>query len=357
LAGASGVLPPASLRIVPKGLRSFEAEDNAFFLELLPGPRDRDGLPDTLRFWKTRIEEINPERTFRVGLLYGPSGSGKSSLVKAGLLPRLADHVLRVFVEATPNDTEARLLAGIRRACPDVSHDNGLPETLATLRRGRGIPAGRKLLLVLDQLEQWLHAYSGQVHTQLTAALRQCDGGRLQALLMVRDDFWMPVSEFLRELEVRNIDGLNAASVSLFDEIHAHKVLSEYGKAYGRLPENLGQLTSEEDKFLDAAVAGLAQDGKVICVRLALFADMLKGKPWNTTTLARVGGTAGLGVTFLEETFSASTAPAAHRYHQKAAQAVLSSPRQVATSRAAGNRTRRYWRPPAMQSGRGDSEI
>jgi hypothetical protein len=38
---------------------------------------------------------------------------------------------------------------------------------------------------------------------------------------------------------------------------------------------------------------------------------------------AKVGGTEGVGVTFLEETFTASTAPPQHRLHQKAAQAVL----------------------------------
>src|SRR5262249_32618236 len=41
--------------IVPKGLRSFDQHDAPFFLELLPGPRDRDGLPESIRFWKTRI--------------------------------------------------------------------------------------------------------------------------------------------------------------------------------------------------------------------------------------------------------------------------------------------------------------
>ena len=39
--------------------------------------------------------------------------------------------------------------------------------------------------------------------------------------------------------------------------------------------------------------------------------------------LKEVGGTEGVGVTFLEETFSAATAPPEHRYHQKAARAVL----------------------------------
>jgi serine/threonine protein kinase len=32
-------------KIFPKGLRSFDGDDAHFFLELLPGPRDREGLP------------------------------------------------------------------------------------------------------------------------------------------------------------------------------------------------------------------------------------------------------------------------------------------------------------------------
>ena len=103
------------IKIVPKGLRSFDAEDADFFLELLPGPRDRDGLPDSVRFWKTRIETTDADSTFTVGLIYGPSGCGKSSLVKAGLLPRLARSVTAVYVEATAEETEARLLKGLRR--------------------------------------------------------------------------------------------------------------------------------------------------------------------------------------------------------------------------------------------------
>ena len=103
----------AAVKIVPKGLRSFDEHDADFFLELLPGPRDRDGLPESIRFWKTRIEATDPDTTFRVGLIYGPSGCGKSSLVKAGLLPRLAKHVLPVYIEATPEETEARLLQGL----------------------------------------------------------------------------------------------------------------------------------------------------------------------------------------------------------------------------------------------------
>jgi len=311
------------LKIVPKGLRSFDAHDADFFLELLPGPRDRYGLPDSIRFWKTRIEERDADNTFAVGLIYGPSGCGKSSLVKAGLLPRLSEDVIAVYIEATAAETETRLLNGLRKWCPDLPANLGLKETLAGLRRGQGIPVGKKVLIVLDQFEQWLHAKKEEQNTDLVQALRQCDGGRVQCIVMVRDDFWLSVSRFLRELEIRLLEGQNSALVDLFDLDHARRVLAAFGRAFGKLPEKPGDTGRDHKEFLTQAVSGLAQEGKVISVRLALFAEMMKGKAWTPASLKAVGGTEGVGVTFLEETFSAATAPPEHRYHQKAARADL----------------------------------
>src|SRR5262249_41076631 len=275
--------------------------------------------------------ETDPDQTFSVGLLYGPSGCGKSSLVKAGLLPRLAEHVQAVYVEATPGETEARLLKGLRKRCPELPDNLGLIETFAELRR-RGARSDRrdavavngfKILLVLDQFEQWLHAKRSEQHTELVQALRQCDGERLQCLALVRDDFGMAATRFMNDLEIRIVEGHNFATVDLFDLGHARKVLAEFARAFGRLPASPADLAPRPERFLDQAVADLARDGKVISVRLALLAEMVKGKPWTPATLRQVGGTEGVGVTFLEETFSAATAPPPHRLHQKAARAVL----------------------------------
>ncbi len=312
-----------AIRVVPKGLRSFDEHDADFFLELLPGPRDRDGLPDSLRFWKTRIEQTDPDQTFRVGLIYGPSGCGKSSLVRAGLLPRLAKHVLPVYLEATPDETEARLLKGIYKACPDLPSALGLVGSLAAVRKGRILRGGQKVLLVLDQFEQWLHSRRGEENTELVAALRHCDGEHVQAVVMVRDDFWLAVTRFMDELEIELLKGQNTSLVDLFDLRHARKVLTAFGNAYGSLPEGTDDISRDQHAFLDQAITELSQDGKVVSVRLALFAEMMKGKPWAPATLRQVGGTAGVGVTFLEETFSSPQANPKHRLHQKAAQAVL----------------------------------
>src|SRR5262249_15404701 len=159
------------------------------------------------------------------------------SLVKAGLLPRLSDQVLAVYIDATPAETEARLLKGLRKACPNLTADLGLVETLAALRRGNGIPGGRKVLLVLDQFEQWLHAQRAGEGSDLVQALRQCDGGRVQCLVLVRDDFWLAVSRFMDALEVELVQGRNMALVDLFEARHANKVLAAFGRAFAALPE------------------------------------------------------------------------------------------------------------------------
>jgi serine/threonine protein kinase/formylglycine-generating enzyme required for sulfatase activity len=309
--------------VVPKGLRSFDREDSEFFLQLLPGPRGRDGLPDSIRFWKSRLEETDPDSTFRVGLIYGPSGCGKSSFVKAGLLPRLDDHVVPVYIEAAPELTESRLTRKVHKACPQLDENLSLADSLASIRRERVLPHGKKIVIVIDQFEQWLHAQGKPENTELVQALRQCDGQHVQCVLMVRDDFWMAVTRFMRELEVDLVERDNSAAVDLFDLQHSQKVLAQLGAAYGRFPQQIHSATSDQRQFLQQATAELAEDGKIIPVRLALFAEMVKSKAWAVQTLQDVGGTAGLGVSFLEETFSARTANPSHRYHEKAARKVL----------------------------------
>jgi hypothetical protein len=145
----------------------------------------------------------------------------------------------------------------------------------------------------------------------------------VQCIVLVRDDFWMAAARFMRDLEICLFEGQNSAAVDLFPIRHAEKVLAAFGRAFGELPPNPGDDSKEQKQFIEQTISGLAQDGKVISVRLALFAEMVKGKPWTAATLEEVGGTEGVGVTFLEETFTASTAPPQHRLHQKAAQAVL----------------------------------
>src|SRR5205085_7198329 len=105
-----------------------------------------------------------------------------------------------------------------------------------------------KLLIVLDQFEQWLHAWHDGPTAELVRALRQCDGGRVQCLVLVRDDFGLGVARFLQALEVPLREGQNFATIDLFDPAHARAVLAAFGRAYARWPESPDR---EQGQFLD----------------------------------------------------------------------------------------------------------
>jgi formylglycine-generating enzyme required for sulfatase activity/class 3 adenylate cyclase len=309
--------------VVPKGLRSFDAADSEFFLELVPGPRNLQGIPDSVRLMKSRIEARDLADTFVVGCVYGPSGCGKTSLVKAGVLPRLSPAIIAIFVEASAEDTETTLVGRLRARFPDLPSEGSLSQALMTLRRGSLIPTGGKLLIIIDQFEQWLQANGGNRDGDLAAALRQCDGTHVQCFVMVRDDFWVAVNRFMRDMDVRLVERVNAAMIDLFDVEHAIKVLASFGRAYGRLPDDPGAVSREQRQFLQEAVADLAVDGRVMPVRLALFAEIMKAKPWLRAVLKKLGGASGVCVAFLEETFGATSISARHRQHRQAARAVL----------------------------------
>lgn len=309
-------------KIVPKGLRSFDIIDSDFYVELLQGPRDRDGLPESVRFWKQKIEDTDPATAFSVGLIYGPSGCGKTSLIKAGVLPRLDENILPIYIECTADETELGLAHTIDTYFDNIPSGSGLKESISLLRRS-AFPGGIKVLLVLDQFEQWLHANRSLQDSELVHALRQCDGVHVQAVLMVRDDFWMAVTRLMNDLEVDLVPGRNSASVDLFDIRHAERVLAAFGVAFGALPSDPRRRTEQQKQFLTQAVEQTAHEGKVICVRLALMAEMLKGRPWTLDTLEQIGGFEGIGVSYLEDSFSADHSKRHHRVHEQAAKAVL----------------------------------
>ena len=127
----------------------------------------------------------------------------------------------------------------------------------------------------------------------------------------------------MRQIEVPLVEGRNSILVDLFDLVHAKKVLTALGTALGTLPERAADFTKQQTSFLDQAVAELGRDGQVVCAHLAMFVEMMKSRPWTLQSLKQIGGTEGLGVAFLEQAFSAATAPHSRRVHQQAAIAVL----------------------------------
>ena len=316
---SGAALPDSSPKqgINPKGLRSYDEHDAEFFLKLLPGPHDKTGLPESVRFWIQRIAP-GAKRPFRLGLLSGTSGVGKSSFVKAGLIPHLPQTVHPIFVEATSDGMDEVALEAVRTACSTVA-GSGLVESFAALRRTE---SDTKYVLFIDQAEQWLQRRD--VHqSELTTALRQCDGDRLQAVIMVRDEFAMEATRLLYELDVTVEQGVNFAVVSGLPRGHARQVLSGFGQALGRLPPSMDDATASQEEFLDQAIAGLADKGRVVPVQLAMLTEIVRDRPWLPASLEETGGAEGLAVAYLEMCLGEKVTHPACKLHRNAARKVL----------------------------------
>ena len=136
-----------------KGLMAFQEYDSHNFF-------GRDSLTDQI------IEKLNPKKTLgRFLAVIGPSGSGKSSVVKAGLLPRIRDgaipgsenwFVVEMYPGSRPFDElEVALLSTSVKTVPSLKRDlingaNGLNRALDII-----LPDDNtQLLLVIDQFEE-----------------------------------------------------------------------------------------------------------------------------------------------------------------------------------------------------------
>ena len=269
-------------------------EDARFFLALLPGPRRGDGMPESVRFWKDRVEAVDgQQRSSASACSMALPAVASRRFVRAGLLPHLdRGRVRPIYVEATPSGTEARLLAELRSEVPALPADVNLPGAVRKPpRRHSSIRPAAKLFLVLDQFEQWLQSHPENPDAELVRALRHCDGRHVQALLVVRDDFWMAVTRFLQAVDVPLVQAGNAAAVELFDARHTRKVLEAFGRALGQLPEARESVTEEAEQFLEEVASGLTDvDGRTIPMRLSLFTRGGEEPSLDSSNPARTGG-------------------------------------------------------------------
>lgn len=315
----------AECKIVPKGLRAFDSHDSDFFMQLLPGPRGRDGIPESVQFWLSKLGSSSLEEPLAVGLIYGPSGCGKTSFVRAGVIPNLPSDVQAIYVQATSHETERDLIRQIHaRIGPSrdsiAGEESGeIAQIFSRLRRGKQA----KFVIFIDQFEQWLFAHPDCSRESLTHALRQCDGEFLRCVLMVRDDFWMGITRLMQAVDLAIVENVNVRAVDLFDTRHARNVLAKFGAAHNRLPQAIEHLSLQENRFLDVAVNYLTTDGRVICVQLALLAEMLKSRRWDKPADLFSDGGTSIGTRFLEETFDAENASRRVRIHAEGAHRVL----------------------------------
>ncbi|MFI9388489.1 TIR domain-containing protein [Kutzneria sp. NPDC052558] len=175
------------------GLRAFDADlHKAFFGR----SGDVEALAGLLRSPAERAENT-------VLLVVGPSGCGKSSLVRAGLLPTMAEEpdwwTLPAFTPGVdPTARLAQQLAGLAR---DLDVDLRLGPIEDDLAAGRIVdvverllaatpgPRRKRLLVVIDQLEELLTQTPDNKVVDFAAVLRAALRGPIDIVATLRPEF------------------------------------------------------------------------------------------------------------------------------------------------------------------------
>jgi WD40 repeat protein/serine/threonine protein kinase len=167
-----------------KGLTSFQPQDAAFFF-------GREMLVDEL------VARLQSSRTLVIG---GPSGSGKSSLLRAGLIPAVTSGALPgsqhwpILLFTPGRDPLDELIHQLSRLVPDSE-----PPTERDLREDpervrRWLPAGTVGLLAVDQFEELFTQGNGgdggSAFLDVLAALTSSDDAPVRVVLALRSDFY-----------------------------------------------------------------------------------------------------------------------------------------------------------------------
>jgi WD40 repeat protein/uncharacterized caspase-like protein len=172
-----------------KGLESFEAADSDKFF-------GRTALTEKLQEFVT---------THGLTVVLGASGTGKSSLVKAGLIPQLKTqqgwHILAPF---RPGESPFRALNNtlVQENLPVVDQETpepGVKNLLARLANWSQLNPNSKLLLVIDQFEELVTiSRNDNEREQFLSDLTEAASAfpeQLRLVLMLRNDFEPQLSD------------------------------------------------------------------------------------------------------------------------------------------------------------------
>lgn len=215
-------------------------------------------------------------RDFRFGVLWGESGCGKTSLLRAGLVPKLRQNDFLPLYVAKPTQ-DPRLAI---RAALSVIVDDGDDSSVDIKRYlASAVPKGKKIVVILDQFEElFLTNRAVRSRTSFIKWLGECVADRnfpVVFFIGIRVDFFAYLQEFASHID-------EPTSVHTTYQLHnfyveqAKQILSASAKA---------DSIQFEASLIETVVQDLDSEEQIRPAELQIVATRLKHK--NVLTLNR----------------------------------------------------------------------
>lgn len=146
----------------------------------------------------------------RLLVLFAPSGSGKSSLINAGVRPMLEDRDYATITIRLDCSPELAVKRHLRKAFPEhfsgLSDDVGLHSGLrSAYGTGSGTPAPKPLVIFLDQFEEFFTVWRERPEVRRAfvrqiARIKFDEALPVYVVLSLRDDYFVNLNEFREEI-------------------------------------------------------------------------------------------------------------------------------------------------------------
>ena len=284
---------PTTTRRAIKGLAAFSEKDAELFEKLHRQDKIRECCEAL----------TDPDFNFRIGILVGVSGAGKSSLINAGLRPRLLKDGVRCFViKLTQQDPSESIKANLRSQLGTDCNVDG-QVSLADFLEACFPPGSATAILIVDQFEQFfVHRKPGAERQPFVEAIRGWFERRerlpVRILLCVREEFSDPLYSIFGKLDQPITRG-NRFDLEKFDADEARQVLQTIAET---------EQIEAESKCIAHIVETLKsdKDDLVKPVDLQMVAESIwrsKGatRKFTMSAVQKLGGVEGLRREYLEQ--------------------------------------------------------
>ncbi len=141
--------------------------------------------------------------THKLVLINGKSGSGKTSLINAGIIPRLIkEHYFTIIFRdyGYPTETIKTGLANLENVNLDLSNSNTLVDCIRTTTE----QTERPVAIFMDQFERFFLNLSTDKRQQFIGELKDClneiNAQNLNLVISLREDFFGRLGEFWKDI-------------------------------------------------------------------------------------------------------------------------------------------------------------